>query len=313
MSLDALTHLQLDPTSQCDLTCVYCVGRHWKQAKADLGQIERMCEAAAPLRYVHLQGEGEPFVHRDFLAMVERVRATGAEVGFITNGRHFSAANVERLLALGVRSVGVSVDSLDPAVYRRLRQGELAPVLEGVRRLVDARPDSRAPDVYLTAVLTRSTFDGLADIVAYSETLGLSPPSAQPLQTMESYREHYPPELLEEHLTDEQQQALHRYWQEREVARDRLGLRTYFEDLFADDGSDRCPFLSHSLHIRFDGHVFPCCFMKEERDALGHIGRDDLVSLWNGDRRRSLREGFAAGQVPAPCEGCSVLSRPRNG
>ncbi|HUG37750.1 MAG TPA: radical SAM protein [Candidatus Limnocylindrales bacterium] len=309
-SLAGLTHLQIDPTSQCDLTCIYCVGRHWKQSKADLGTVERLCRDCGELDYVHLQGEGEPFVHRDFLTMVERVRATGADVGFITNGRHLTENTVRRLIGLGVRSVGISVDSLDPEVYRRLRHGELGPVLEGLRRLLDARADARSPDVYLTAVLTRSTFDDFEEIIAFSQREGLSPPSAQPLQGMPTYVEHYPSELDGELLTDEQHRKLQEYWRGRDETRRRLGLRTYFEDLFAGPDDSRCAFLERSLHVRFDGHVFPCCFMKDDRHSLGHLGQDDLKTVWNGERRRAMRHELAAGRVPEPCEGCPVLSRP---
>lgn len=309
--LTELTHLQIDPTSQCDLTCVYCVGRHWRQASADLSTVEQLCRDCVPLRYVHLQGEGEPFVHRDFLPMVELARATGADVGFITNGRHLNKDNVRRLIRIGVRSVGISVDSLDPEIYRRLRHGELKPVLEGLHRLLDARSAPQAPDVYITAVLTRSTFDGFAEIVELSERLGLSPPSAQPLQAMPTYRRHYPAELDGELLTEEQHRTLRGYWQKRDVTRRRLGLRTYFEDLSSIGNDIGCPFLECSLHVRFDGHVFPCCFIKDDGDSLGHLSREDLPSIWNGERRRLMRDTFAEGRVPTPCEGCPVLSRPR--
>lgn len=308
-ALAELTHLQLDPTSHCDLTCVYCVGRHWRQGKADLHVIESLCRDVVPLRYVHLQGEGEPFVHRDFLTMLKHVRATGAEVGFITNGRHFTHDNVRALIDLGIRSVGISIDSLDPNVYRRLRHGSLAPVLEGLDRLLTARSALDRPDVYLTAVLTRSTFDGFEEIVTFSERLGLSPPSAQALQSMASYRRYYPPELDGEFLTDEQHEILHRYWAKRDGIRRRLGLSTYFEDLVADYADAGCPFLDRSLHVRFDGYVFPCCFMKDDNDAFGHLDQEDLPSIWHGERRRVMRATFAEGRIPTACAGCPVLTR----
>jgi MoaA/NifB/PqqE/SkfB family radical SAM enzyme len=304
---DEPAYLQIDPTSVCDLKCGYCVGRHWRQGHLNRTTFDALLAQVSGLRYVQLQGEGEPLLAKDFFYFLSRLHDKGAEIGFITNGRHFSEKVIEIVNAPPVRSLGVSLDSLDPEVYRKMRGGDVRCVLDGVRRLL-AKKVRPQPDVFFSVVLTRRTFSGFRDIVDLSERLGMSPPSAQELQSSPSYMRIYPEHLLEQSLSPEQRQELKAYLDWRRRLRSQRGLQTYYESLFESRPSEPCAFLSGSLHIRFDGRVFPCCFMKDEVGAVGRLGDGATIpEIWNGTSRKSLMLSFENGVTPSVCVGCPVV------
>ena len=202
---NAIAFAQIDPTSVCDLHCTYCVGREWTQAHMKAETFDAAIDQLPRLRYVQLQGEGEPMLARRFWSHLERLRELGVEVGFTTNGRHLTNQSVERLVALGVRTVAVSIDSLEPDLYRELRGDDVALAVAGVDRLAAARCGDM--DVFITSVLTQATFATFDEIIAFSEELGLSPPSCQGLQRNPSYVRHYRDLTLATDGLDPAQQA----------------------------------------------------------------------------------------------------------
>ena len=135
-------YLRVSVTDRCDLRCVYCMAeRQTFLPKAEvltIEELDRLCSAFVSLgtRRLRLTG-GEPLVRRGFLQLVEdlsRHLRSGDldELTLTTNGTRLAefAGDLRRL---GVRRLNVSLDSLDPEVFRRVtRGGDLGKVLAGI-------------------------------------------------------------------------------------------------------------------------------------------------------------------------------------
>ncbi len=304
----AIAFAQIDPTSVCDLHCTFCVGRDWVQAHMTTEMFDSVVAQLPGLKYVQLQGEGEPMLARRFWRSLEALRVRGTDVGFTTNGRHLTESAVERLVALGVRTIAVSIDSLDPVLYRQLRGDDVTPAVQGLHRLAEAR--SAEMDVFVTSVLTRATFDTFAEVIDLSQQLGLSPPSCQGLQQNPSYVQHYRGLTIEaDGLNALQQEWVKDYLGRRSSARLDAGLQSYYEAITAAaESEDRCPFVRSSIHVRFDGAIFPCCFMKEDNQALGNVRSVRLDNFSISSLRSQLLQEIQTGQTPVKCRQCHVLS-----
>ena len=138
----AVTYLRVSVTDRCDLRCVYCMAEHMtflpKAQVLTLEELDRLASAFIDLgvRKIRITG-GEPLVRKGvmglFSALSHRL-ATGDldELTLTTNGTRLETFAGE-LAAAGVRRVNVSLDTLDPEVFRRLtRGGDLAQVLRGL-------------------------------------------------------------------------------------------------------------------------------------------------------------------------------------
>jgi len=138
----AVTYLRVSVTDRCDLRCVYCMAEHMtflpKAQVLTLEELERLASAFIDLgvRKIRITG-GEPLVRKGvmglFSALSHRL-ATGdlGELTLTTNGTRLETFAGE-LAAAGVQRVNVSLDTLDPEVFRRLtRGGDLAQVLRGL-------------------------------------------------------------------------------------------------------------------------------------------------------------------------------------
>jgi cyclic pyranopterin phosphate synthase len=137
-----IDYLRVSVTDRCDLRCVYCMSEHQtflpRAEVLSIEELDRLCSAFIGLgtRKLRLTG-GEPLVRRGFMDLVERLSRhlkTGAldELTLTTNGAQL-ARFASELARLGVRRLNVSLDSLEPDVFRRItRGGNLDQVIAGI-------------------------------------------------------------------------------------------------------------------------------------------------------------------------------------
>ncbi len=143
-----VTYLRVSVTDRCDLRCVYCMAEHMtflpKREVLSLKELDRVATVFVGLgvRKLRLTG-GEPLVRKGIMTLIEglsRHLNTGAldEITLTTNGTQL-AAFAPDLARLGVRRINVSMDTLDPGLFRRLtRGGDLALVQAGIEAAAGA-------------------------------------------------------------------------------------------------------------------------------------------------------------------------------
>ncbi len=137
-----VTYLRVSVTDRCDLRCVYCMAEHMtflpKAEVLSLEELDRVASVFVGLgvRKIRLTG-GEPLVRKGVMTLIERLSRhlkNGAleELTLTTNGTRLAAFATD-LARLGIRRVNVSMDTLDPDLFKRLtRGGSLAQVQAGI-------------------------------------------------------------------------------------------------------------------------------------------------------------------------------------
>ncbi|MCX4239851.1 GTP 3',8-cyclase MoaA [Paraliomyxa miuraensis] len=138
-------YLRVSLTDRCNYRCTYCMPEEGlvygpRTDVLSLEEVVRVCEAFARwgVTRVRLTG-GEPTLRRGLVSLVERLAALPTveparrlEVVMTTNGERL-AELAEPLARAGLRSLTVSLDSLDPERFGRItRRGTLERVLGGV-------------------------------------------------------------------------------------------------------------------------------------------------------------------------------------
>ena len=135
----AITYLRLSVTDRCNLRCRYCLDEATRfLPRAELLSLEELETAARAcvalgIRKIRVTG-GEPLLRRGVLGLLGRLGALPGldELALTTNGTELPRY-AEALRAAGVQRVNISLDSLDPARFRRITgNGRLERVLEGV-------------------------------------------------------------------------------------------------------------------------------------------------------------------------------------
>lgn len=140
-----INYLRVSLTDKCNLRCVYCMPEQMVfRPNDELLSDEEMVKV---LRATSLLGfdkyrltGGEPTVRPALLDIVREIRAlpNTREIAMTTNGLRL-AKLAASLKQAGLDRVNVSIDSLDPARYKRItRWGKVEDVLAGIHAAEDA-------------------------------------------------------------------------------------------------------------------------------------------------------------------------------
>jgi cyclic pyranopterin phosphate synthase len=141
-----ITYLRLAVTDRCNLRCFYCMPEEGikylpKQQLLTYEEMERLVQVLAKLGVakVRITG-GEPFVRAGLMDFLHRLANVNGltDISLTTNGV-LTAPHVADLAALGVRSVNLSLDTLDRERFRQItRRDELPAVLKTLDALLSA-------------------------------------------------------------------------------------------------------------------------------------------------------------------------------
>lgn len=175
-----VTYLRVSVIDRCDLACVYCMppsGEDVHALRADLLSFEEVGRLVglfvrSGVRRVRLTG-GEPLVRRDIVHLVERISAPhpGVALAMTTNAMRL-AELAAPLRAAGLGSVNVSLDTLDPALFRDItRGGQLAAALAGIHAALDAGLEVKLNTVLLGGINDHE----IERLVDFAWSLGIVP------------------------------------------------------------------------------------------------------------------------------------------
>lgn len=194
-----IDHLRLSLTSACNLHCLYCrpqaAARHGSRDLSDDQRLDliRFLHDSYGLAQLRLTG-GEPLLHRSLVTLIARIRCTfpALAIAMTTNGGQLKSM-AAALRRAGLDRLNISLDSMDPATYRTLTGGQLAPVLDGI----DAAVAAGFPPPRLNAVVLAGINDHqLPGMVTWAVQRGLELRllEAMPIGPAASFnREHYVP------------------------------------------------------------------------------------------------------------------------
>ncbi|NNU34650.1 GTP 3',8-cyclase MoaA [Mucilaginibacter sp. S1162] len=139
-----INYLRLAVTDRCNLRCFYCMpedGLNWL-SRTELMSYEEMLRATTLLvkmgiEKIRITG-GEPFVRKDIMKLLTTLSQLNGlkELSITTNGV-LTAPHVAEMKALGIRSVNLSLDTLDANRFFAItRRDEFADVMTTLDELL---------------------------------------------------------------------------------------------------------------------------------------------------------------------------------
>ena len=140
-----LSYLRLAVTDRCNLRCYYCMPEHgldWL-SRAELMSYEEMIRVCSLLvkmgiDKIRITG-GEPFVRKGIMELLTAItQLEGLKELTITTNGVLTTPYVAQLKAIGIRSVNLSLDTLDPGRFFAItRRDEFANVMRTMEALLN--------------------------------------------------------------------------------------------------------------------------------------------------------------------------------
>jgi uncharacterized Fe-S cluster-containing radical SAM superfamily protein len=163
------TRVEIEITNRCNLRCVYCYAEVNKSRTELSGtQWIRILDGMYRhgLRAILVSG-GEPFMHPDVMDVLSWA-APRLIVEINSNGRYITPLIAEKLASLDIKSVQISLDSVESEHHDSLRgKGSHARAVNAIKVLVDAGVPTQA-----SAVVTSSNRDTMDELRSFVVGLG---------------------------------------------------------------------------------------------------------------------------------------------
>ncbi len=174
--MDPLKTLFLELTTRCNMNCVMCVRRVWKEELADmeLKLLRRIIEDCRRIgvRNIWFGGYGEPLFYEHFEEAAELVKKSGMWLGLVTNGSLLEEF-ADFLRRVSADRVVVSIDGVSEETYKAIRGFNVHKVFEGVRKLL-GEDGNRRPEVWFSFVMMKNNMDELPKLMRVAHESGVT-------------------------------------------------------------------------------------------------------------------------------------------
>lgn len=144
-----LLNLRISITSKCNLSCDYChkegeeIGScsKGKANELSVNEIVRIAEISVKLGITRIKiTGGEPLVRTDIFEIIQGISNIPRlkDLSMATNGT-LLYNKAKELKESGLKRVNISLPTLDPIMYKKLTNGEINPVLDGINSAIESK------------------------------------------------------------------------------------------------------------------------------------------------------------------------------
>ncbi|MCY6959806.1 radical SAM/SPASM domain-containing protein [Clostridium brassicae] len=171
-----MNHISWNTTKRCNLYCKHCYREcgpneldsdelSTKEGKTLLEEIYK-----AGFRIIVFSG-GEPLMRNDIFELIEYASSLGMTTLMGSNGTLITKECAEKLKNYGLKSIAISIDSLNPIKHNNFRGSSTAfqKALEGAQNCIDV-----GINVQINCTITKENLNELDKIMNFASTFGAS-------------------------------------------------------------------------------------------------------------------------------------------
>ncbi len=267
--------VMFEPTNICNLKCPLCpsgndsLTRKKGYLTFDLFK-KTIDEIHLHTAMVILWNQGEPFLNKDFLEMINYAHQKRMFTLTSTNGNIMPDA--EEIVKSGLDSIIFSLDGSTQETYNKYRiNGDLSEVLKNVRALVEAKKklNSKTPFIKWQFIVLKHNEHEVEDIKRMAKEIGAD---GLELKTAQIY-----------HKDD-----IDNFLPQNPKYRRYKISGTDFELKFGV--KNRCRRIWTQPVVNWDGQIAPCCYDKDIEYPIGNIGQNTFKKIWTSPKFNNMRQ-----------------------
>lgn len=284
-----LSYLRLSITDFCNFRCHYCLPDGYTanagkrpDNELSVSEIDILIQAFAKLgtTKVRLTG-GEPSIRQDLPRIIELAKQTqGIQTVAVSSNGYRLAKHLSDWQTAGLNQLNISIDSLDPAIFKQITGFDILPtLLQDIDKLL-ATTDIK---LKLNGVLMADTaFDNLQSVLSFVKNRPVTYRFIEFMQTSDNkalfFAQHSSGQLIKDFL-------LQNGWQSQRRASDAGPAIEYRHadyvggigliEPYAPQFCDSC----NRLRVSSQGKVHLCLFDNGSYDVRGFLANGDVDGL----------------------------------
>ncbi|HEY5825774.1 MAG TPA: SPASM domain-containing protein [Cyclobacteriaceae bacterium] len=269
--------ISIEPTTSCNLRCPECPSglrsftRPTGMLQNDL--FKKVIDELAPtLPYLIFYFQGEPYLHPQFLSLVEYASQKKIYTATSTNAHYLSDENAKRTVESGLDRLIISIDGTTQETYESYRVGgKLDKVIEGTKNIIRWKRQlkSQTPHVIFQYLVVKPNEHQVEDVKKLAKELGVDQVA---FKTAQIYDYKNGSDLIP---------SIDKYSRYKKNATGEFEIKNQL--------LDHCWKMWHSCVITWDGKVVPCCFDKDAHFVLGDLNKNSFKEIWNGEKYNEFR------------------------
>ena len=270
--------ISFEPTTSCNLRCPECPSglreftRPTGMLKNDFFR-QTIDDIYKDILYLILYFQGEPYLNKNFLEMVQYASSRGLYTATSTNAHFLTDEAARKTVESGLDRLIISIDGTTQEVYRQYRVGgNINKVIAGAKNIVKWKKElkSKTPFVFFQFLVVKPNEHQIEDIKKLAEEVGVDEVRFKTAQVYDYQND--PNQLIPVN------EKFSRYKKNKEgkhEAKNKL--------------ANHCWKLWQANVITWDGMVVPCCFDKDAAHKLGSLRNESFKQIWQNEKYRQFR------------------------
>jgi radical SAM protein with 4Fe4S-binding SPASM domain len=293
-SLGLPISLSIEPTTSCNLRCPECPSglRSFTRPTGMLQKelFENVINQLAPtLSYLTFYFQGEPYLHPQFLPMVQYAAQKGTYTATSTNAHYLKDEAARQTVESGLDRLIISIDGTSQDTYQSYRiGGDLSKVIEGTKNIIawKRKLKSVTPHVIFQFLVVRPNEHQIPEVYRLAKELGVDEVK---LKTAQIYDFENGSDLIPV------QEQYSRY---QKLDDGKFKIKNSLKN--------NCWKMWHSCVITWDGKVLPCCFDKDAQYVMGDLTKNTFKEIWTGEKYQEFRSTlFRSRSEIEMCKNCT--------
>lgn len=295
------THLQIEPTTFCNLKCALCPvtsGMSRTPCNLPFETFARLIDEIGEYLFLLLLWDwGEPFLNPRIFEMISYAKQQKIKIVSSTNGHLFAQEDYAiKLVQSGIDAIIFAVDGITQQSYERYRvKGDIDTVFSGIKNVIKAKRllGSKTPLVNFRFIVMKHNEHEIAELKKLMDILGVD---LLTLKTLNPYSNNtygdnssagiQPNEFLPDG---------YRRFKYAAATQTRIRVK-----------KNPCKNLWNCPTVHAGGVVCPCTYDYNENFVLGELNKDTFKEIWFGKSYGDMRRAFRShGKKQQFCRECS--------
>ena len=303
------SYIEIEVTTRCNMKCTMCEHTYWNEPAKDMSfeEFRGIVDQFPRLKWIGLTGIGQNFLNKDFLRILEYVKAKAVYVELYNTFYFVDKKISEALIRMGIDRILVSLDGATKGTYERIRIGSnFEQVIKNIKHFIwlKEKMDAPFPQLDFHYIVTKANVHEIPQYIELIHSLGSKDSKIQFTIMLHEFDEikdlfiEIPEEIIQRAERKAKDLGIQLIWN-ADVPKAKPPLSQCTEWIM--------PF------IFVTGHVIPCCAGNEanrrafqKKTSLGNVFEKPFKKIWYGEKYRKFRHMIRRGAVPVQCENCPL-------
>lgn len=311
--------VEFEITTRCGLRCVMCEHTHWDHtayAKQDIGlnEVRKIVEPWPELKYVGIQGMGNPFLNKDFKNIIRYLDEKGIFINVVENFCEVKDEDME-VIVKHVNRIDLSLDASYKELYEKIRPGSN---FDGVKRNIQKCKDFKVkynspfPSFFVRIVAFKDNYHDIKNIIKMVSDMDLNNGGNVVIEISGLLLFDKIKDLIDEN-TKAPQDVIDEC---QALANECNNITLIFQRSKDNPSIESCAKWVQPFVMGNGDVVYDCgCMMSDDRLKLhnlsfGNIIENSIKDIWNGETYKKFRMSTndKSAPVPKPCAECRSFS-----